>query len=164
VPRAGAPDAGPDRAPAQDLPGAVLFVCSMNAVRSPMAAAILRHLAGHRCYAVSAGVRAGEPDAFAIAVMDEIGIDIAGHKPSTLHDLHDTSFDLIVTLSPEAHHQALELTRTMAVDVEYWPTFDATMMIGHASRDQILEAYRGVRDQLFVRIKRRFGFAGGPTV
>jgi protein-tyrosine-phosphatase len=178
VPRAGAPDPGRGRDPptgtgpdsgrvsaqAGDLPGAVLFICSMNAVRSPMAAAILRHLAGGRCYAVSAGVRAGEPDAFATAVMDEIGIDISGHRPSTLHDLNDTSFDLIVTLSPEAHHQALELTRTMAVDVEYWPTFDATMLIGHGSRDQILQAYRSVRDQLFLRIKRRFGFAGGPTV
>jgi protein-tyrosine-phosphatase len=142
----------------------VLFVCTMNAVRSPMAAAILRHLAGPRCYVVSAGVRAGGADAFTAAVMDEIGIDIAGHKPHTLQDLHDTSFDLIVTLSPEAHHQALELTRTMAVDVEFWPTFDATMMIGHGSREQILDAYRGVRDYLFRRIKQRFGFTGGPTV
>ena len=163
-PRAPNPGGAPDAAQVQDLPSAVLFVCSMNAVRSPMAAAILRHLAGSRCYVVSAGVRAGEADAFATAVMDEIGIDISGHRPNTLHDLNDTSFDLIVTLSPEAHHQALELTRTMAVDVEYWPTFDATMLLGHASRDQILQAYRSVRDQLFLRIKRRFGFAGGPTV
>jgi protein-tyrosine-phosphatase len=136
----------------------------MNAVRSPMAAAILRHLAGRRCYVVSAGVRAGREDSFATAVMDEIGIDIAGHKPLTLQDLHDTSFDLIVTLSPEAHHQALELTRTMAVDVEFWPTYDATAMIGHGSRAQILDMYRTVRDQLFARIKTRFGFAGGPSI
>jgi protein-tyrosine-phosphatase len=129
-----------------------------------MAAAILRHLAGNKCYVVSAGVRAGEPDAFAAAAMDEIGIDITGHRPHTLHDINDTSFDLIVTLSPEAHHQALELTRTMAVDVEYWPTFDATMMLGHASREQILESYRSVRDGLFLRIKHRFGLTGGPTV
>jgi protein-tyrosine-phosphatase len=149
---------------ARDLPGAVLFVCTMNSVRSPMAAAILRHLSGRRLYVESAGVKAGGPDPFAVAVMDEIGIDIAGHKPNTLQELHDTSFDLIVTLSPEAHHQALELTRTMAVEVEYWPTFDATMLIGHASREQVLDAYRGVRDQLFRRIKRRFGFEGGPSV
>ena len=77
-----------------------------------------------RVYVESAGVRAGGPDAFAIAAMKEIGIDISQHTPRTLRDLHDTSFDLIVTLSPEAHHQALELTRTMAVDVEYWPTFE----------------------------------------
>jgi protein-tyrosine-phosphatase len=136
----------------------------MNSVRSPMAAAILRHLAGRRVYVESAGVRAGGPDAFAQAVMDEIGIDITRHTPRTLRDLHDTSFDLIVTLSPEAHHQALELTRTMAVDVEYWPTFDATLMVGQGSREQTLQAYRTVRDQLFKRIKQRFALEGGPTV
>jgi protein-tyrosine-phosphatase len=149
---------------ANDLPAAVLFACTMNSVRSPMAAAILRHLAGRRVYVESAGVRAGGPDAFAQAVMDEIGIDITRHTPRTIRDLNDTSFDLIVTLSPEAHHQALELTRTMAVDVEYWPTFDVTLMIGQGSRAQILDAYRSVRDVLFKRIKQRFGLEGGPTV
>jgi protein-tyrosine-phosphatase len=129
-----------------------------------MAAAILSHLVGRRIYVASAGVRAGGPDAFAAAAMEEIGIDITRHSPHTLRDLYDTSFDLIITLSPEAHHQALELTRTMAVDVEYWPTFDATMLIGHASREQILQAYRDVRDQLFRLIKQRFGLEGGPTV
>ncbi len=144
------------------LPGAVLFVCNMNAVRSPMAAAMLRHLAHNRCYVVSAGVRSGEPDPFAITVMDEMGIDISGHKPVALSDLHDTSFDLIITLTPEAHHQALELTRTMAVDVEYWPTLDPTFIEG--SRDQILAAYRDCRDALFEKIRRRFDFTGGPAV
>lgn len=146
------------------LPGAVLFACTMNAVRSPMAAAILRHLAGRRCYVESAGVRAGELDPFVVAVMDEIGIDVSAHKPRTLAELNDTSFDLIVSLSPEAHHQALELTRTMAVDVEYWPTFDASLMVGQGNREQTLQAYRQVRDLLFTKVKRRFGFEGGPSV
>jgi protein-tyrosine-phosphatase len=157
------PGVGPDQQ-RRELPAAVLFACTLNTVRSVMAAAILRHLAGHRSYVRSAGVRAGEPDPFVTVVMDEIGIDVSSHSPHTLRDLHDTSFDLIVTLSPEAHHQALELTRTMAVDVEYWPTLDATMMLGHGSREQVLEYYRGVRDQLFDRIRTRFGFEGGPTV
>ena len=147
-----------------DRPGAVLFACTMNAVRSPMAAAILKHLAGRRIYVASAGVRAGEPDPFVAAVMDEIGIDMASHRPHTLRDLHDTSFDLIVTLSPEAHHQALELTRTMAVDVEYWPTLDASLMLGQGSREQTLDSYRAVREALFTRIKRRFDLDGGPSV
>jgi len=151
-------------APARALPSAVLFACTMNTVRSVMAAAILRHLAGQRTYVRSAGVKAGEPDPFVTAVMDEIGIDVSQHHPHTLKELHDTSFDLIVTLSPEAHHQALELTRTMAVDVEYWPTLDATMMLGQGSREHVLEYYRGVRDKLFDKIKTRFGFEGGPTV
>ncbi len=148
----------------RELPGAVLFACTMNVVRSPMAAAILRHLAGRRVYVASAGVRAGEADPFVTAVMDEIGIDVSAHAPLALADLDDTSFDLIVSLSPEAHHSALELTRTMAVDVEYWPTFDASIMLGQGSREQTLDVYRRVRDQLFERIKRRFGFEGGPSV
>ena len=148
----------------RELPGSVLFACTLNAVRSPMAAAILRHLAGRRVYVQSAGVRAGEPDPFVAAVMDEIGIDVSRHAPTTLADLHDTTFDLIVTLSPEAHHQALELTRTMAVDVEYWPTLDASIMQGQGTREQTLDAYRGVRDRLFARIKARFGLEGGPSI
>lgn len=146
------------------LPGAVLFACTMNAVRSPMAAAILAHLAGRRVYVESAGVRAGEADPFVVAVMQEIGIDVSRHRPHTLAELADTSFDLVVTLSPEAHHTALELTRTMAVDVEYWPTLDATVKLGQGSREQILADYRAVRDVLFRKIKIRFGITGGPSV
>ena len=149
---------------ARDLPGAILFACTMNAVRSPIAAAILRHLIGRQAYVESAGVREGEPDPFVTAVMEEIGIDISAHRPHTLADLHDTTFDLIVTLSPEAHHQALELTRTMAVDVEYWPTFDASIMVGQGNREQTLDSYRSVRDLLFKKVKQRFGFEGGPSV
>lgn len=149
---------------ASELPPAVLFACTMNAVRSPIAAAILAHLGGRRCYVESAGIREGQHDPFVDVVMSEIGIDISRHRPRTLEDLNDTSFDLIITLSPEAHHQALELTRTMAVDVEYWATFDATIMIGQGNRDQVLESYRAVRDTLFKKIKQRFDLAGGPVV
>lgn len=159
------PDAASTDGGVREQPGAVLFACTMNQVRSPMAAAILRHLAGKRIYVASAGVRAGpERDPFVTAVMEEIGMDLSAHTPLALDDLDDSSFDLIVSLSPEAHHSALELTRTMAVDVEYWPTFDASLMIGQGNREQTLDVYRRVRDQLFERIKRRFGFEGGPSV
>jgi protein-tyrosine-phosphatase len=141
-------------------PKAVLFACNRNAIRSPMASAILRYLTGNRIYVRSAGVRPGEADPFAAAVMDEVGIDITKHRPITIADLEDTSFDLIVTLAPEAHHQALELTRTMAVEVEYWPTADPSAAGGN--RDQILSSYRTVRDQLFERIKRRFQLSAAP--
>ncbi|MDX2263563.1 MAG: arsenate reductase ArsC [Hyphomicrobiales bacterium] len=144
------------------MPGAVLFACNMNAVRSPMAAALFKHLAGRRVYVESAGVRPGEPDHFAAAVMDEIGIDISGHRPHSIDDLNDTSFDVVVTLAPEAHHKALEMTRTMAVDVEYWPTIDPSATMG--SREQILDAYRAVRDSLASRIKARFPFQAAPKV
>ncbi len=147
----------PERS-AVEIPGAVLFACNMNAVRSPMAAGILRHLAGQRIYVASAGVRAGEPDPFVIGVMDEIGIDLSGHIPHSIKELHDTSFDTVISLSPEAHHQAVELTRTMAIDIEYWPTIDPTIIQG--SREQIIDGYRSCRDNLFDRIKYRFPIPG----
>ena len=147
---------------AADLPGAVLFACSRNAVRSPMAAAILRHLSGGRIYVASAGVRAGECDPFVATVMEELGIDLSRHKPMSLEELDDTSFELIVTLAPEAHHKALDLVRNYAVDVEYWPTLDPTLTSGN--REQILAGYRAVRDGLFAKIKRRFPLTGAPSV
>jgi len=121
-----------------------------------MAAAILRHLAGRRIYVESAGVRSGEADPFAVAVMEEIGIDLSQHKPQAIADLYDTSFDLVISLSPEAHHQAMEMTRTQAIDAEYWPTFDPSIITG--SREQILNAYRDVRDVLYRKIQERFQF------
>jgi protein-tyrosine-phosphatase len=142
-------------------PQAVLFVCGMNAVRSPMAAALFKHYFG-RTYVGSAGVRKGEPDPFAVAAMEELGLDIARHKPITFEELEEwegLNFDLIVTLAPEAHHKALELTRTLAADVEYWPTPDPTVTEG--TREQRLEAYREVRDQLARRIRQRFGSQSG---
>jgi protein-tyrosine-phosphatase len=137
-------------------PQAVLFACGMNSVRSPMAAGLFKHFFG-RTYVGSAGVRKGELDAFAVAAMDELGLDIGKHKPMTFEELEEwegLNFDLIVTLSPEAHHKALELTRTVAADVEYWPTPDPTPTEG--SRDQRMDAYRTVRDQLARRIRQRF--------
>ena len=145
-----------------DLPGAVLFACSRNAVRSPMAAGLLKHLAGNRIYVESAGVRPGEPDPFAIAVMEEMGIDMSDHVPVSIDDLHDLSFDLIVTLAPEAQHKALELAEGYAIDVEYWPTPDPTLASG--AREQILNAYRDVRDRLFAKIKQRFPLPSAPGV
>jgi protein-tyrosine-phosphatase len=143
-------------------PQAVLFACGLNAVRSPMAAGIFQQLFGKTVYVGSAGVQKGEPDPFAVAVMAELGIDIARHKPVTfeeLDELEGLNFDLIVTLSPPAHHKALELTRTLAADVEYWPTADPTAAEGN--REQRLEAYRAVRDQLLEHIRERFGKTGG---
>ena len=147
--------ASTNRSPAQPL--AVLFACGLNAIRSPMAAAMLRQMLGSSIYVGSAGVRKGEPDPFAVAVMAEIGLDISRHKPQTfeeLDDLEGLNFDLIVTLAPEAHHRALEITRTNAVDVEYWPTPDPSVVEG--SREQRLEAYRAIRDQLLAHISERF--------
>lgn len=138
----------------EELPDAVLFVCTFNSVRSPMAAAIMRHLFGRGVYVDSVGLRRGELDPLAVEAMEEIGIEIGKHRPKSFDEFEDTSFDLVVTLSPEAHHKAMELTRTSAATVEYWPTFDPTVVEG--SRDQQLAAYRAVRDELERRIQARF--------
>ncbi len=140
-------------------PQSVLFACTMNTVRSPMAEAIARHYFGREIYFASAGLKRGEADPFAVAAMEEIGVDMTRHKPQTFEDLEDSNFDLIVTLSPEAHHKALEFTRTMAVDVVYWPTPDATATQG--SREAILSAYRDVRERLTARIMELLGRAPG---
>jgi protein-tyrosine-phosphatase len=139
----------------QSIPGAVLFACSMNAVRSPVAELLAKHLVPGKFYIQSAGVRAGEPDPFTVAIMEEMGLDLAKHRPRTFEDIEDSFFDLIITLAPEAHHRALEMTRDQAVEVEYWPTADPTLVQG--SREPILEAYRSMRDGLAMRIKKRFG-------
>jgi protein-tyrosine-phosphatase len=151
-----------DAAPRSARPQAVLIACGLNSVRSPMAAGLFKHFFG-RTYVGSAGVRKGELDPFAIAAMEELGLDIAKHKPMTFEELEEwegLNFDLIVTLSPEAHHRALELTRSIAADVEYWPTPDPTPTEG--TREQRMDAYRALRDQLQKRIKARFsGQQGG---
>lgn len=142
------------------LPGAVLFACSMNAVRSPMAEAIMKHLHGTRVFVDSVGVRSQEVDGFAITVMRERGLDITRHRAKTFEDLEDESFDVVITLSPEAHHHALEMTRTMACEVIFWPTLDPTGVEG--AREDRLAAYRTVRDTLVDKLSMTF--PGGTPV
>jgi protein-tyrosine-phosphatase len=144
------------------LPGSVLFACTSNAIRSPMAEAIMKHLFGRSVYVDSVGLVSGELDPFAIEVMDEIGIDLSRHRAKTFDELEDGSFDLIITLSPQAQHRAVEMTRTMACEVEYWQTMDPSVVEG--SRETRLEAYRAVRDGLMRRIKERFRPRAAPVV
>ncbi len=144
------------------LPSSVLFACSQNSVRSPMAEALAKRLYGQTAYIDSVGVRAEEVDSFAATVLDEIGIDVHRHHAKTFDDVDPSSFDLIVTLSPEAHHSALEFARNTATEVEYWPIPDATAVEG--SRETRLQAYRQVRDLVLRRLKERFGVPSGPTL
>ena len=136
-------------------PLSVVFVCGRNSVRSPIAEVLAEHLLPGTVYAASAGVIPGERDPFVDAVLAEVGLDLGNHRPHTLEDLEDLNFDLAVTLSPEAHHRLMELTRTHAIEVEYWPTADPTMAAG--TRDQILAAYRELRNRLGTQIHDRFG-------
>src|SRR6201986_1896156 len=151
-------------APPSRAPQAVLFAYGFNSVRSPMAQSLLQQMFPHALYVRSAGVKTCELDPFAVAVMAELGKDTSQPRPMTFEELDDwegLNFDLIISLSPEAHHKALELTRTLAAEVEYWPTHDPTGAQGN--REQKLAAYRDVCDGLLLRIPRRFWRGGAAS-
>lgn len=139
-------------------PSSILFACSSNAIRSPMAEGWLKHFLGQKAYIDSVGVTSGPLDPFAVTVMQEAGLDISRHKAKTFDDLLDTSFDLIITLSPQAHHHALDATRNWTCDIEHWPTPDPSTIEG--AREMRLDAYRKVRDLIRDRIQARFGLLG----
>ena len=146
----------------QRRPDAVLFACSRNRVRSPIAEALLKRLVGDRIYVDSCGLRAPPPaedepavDPLAAAVMAELGCDLTGHQAKTFDDLQDSSFDLVISFTPEAQHRAVEMSRGRATEIEYWPIFDPTLVEG--SQEARLAAYRDVRDTLAARIAARFG-------
>jgi protein-tyrosine-phosphatase len=146
-----------DRKPATDTrtkPRSILFLCGMNSIRSPMAEAIARSMLPRDQFVTSAGVHKGEPDPFVAAILSEHGLNPPERTPHTLDELEDDYFELIITLAPEAHHRALELTRSQPVEVEYWPLQDPSVATG--TRDQILEAYRQVRNTLESKIRSRF--------
>lgn len=139
---------------ADDLPDAILLCCTMNAIRSPMAEGLLKRHFGTSVYVDSAGTRSGMLDGLMVEVMAEVGIDMSNHNSKTFEEMEDTSFDLIIALSPEAQHHAVEMTRTMACDVVFWNTLDPSVVEG--SRDQRLDVYRQVRDQIQQRILKTF--------
>lgn len=139
-------------------PGSILFLCGQNAIRSPMAEAIARARLPREIYIASAGIRHGKRDAFIGAILEEEGLAPIDRDPVRLADMEDVYFDLIVTLAPDAHHAALELTRTMAVDVEYWPMPDPSATSG--TRSQILLAYRALYQRLSQHIETRLVRAG----
>jgi protein-tyrosine-phosphatase len=137
-------------------PGAVLFACNLNRVRSPMAEGLVKLLYGTKIYVDSCGLRpTGDLDPFAVEVMRELGADLSRHHAKSFDDLDPNAFDLVISLTPEAHHRAVEMTRAAAVEIDHWPTFDPTLARG--SREAVLDAYRGVRESLSARIVERFG-------
>ncbi len=139
-----------------DAPQSVLFVCTMNVIRSPMASAIARTLYPKQIYFRSAGAFSGENDPFVKSVMDEAGVDISTHNPKTYDELGEDQFDLIIALTPEAHDKIAALTGADASEIELWALPDPTLATG--SRDQKMDAYRAVRDELARKIKQRFGW------
>ena len=124
----------------------VLFCCTYNAVRSPMAEGIMKKLYGENIFVDSVGVHAGRSDPFIIEVMKEIEVDISNHKPKSFEHLSGQSFDYVISLSPNAQHKAVDLTRYMSCELLFWNTFNPTYIEG--SRDIKVNAYRNVRNDL----------------
>jgi protein-tyrosine-phosphatase len=148
--------------PAEELPGSVLFACTHNAIRSPMAEAVMKYLHGRKVYVDSVGLRPRPIDPFVVAALDEIGIDLSGHRPKSFDDLEDDYFDRVISLSPEAQHRAVELTRTSSCEIEFWPTMDPSLTAG--SRATQLNAYRALRDDLLRRLRARFPPRSAPVM
>jgi arsenate reductase len=142
------------------IPGSALFACDWNAVRSPMAEGISKHLLGTQVFLQSAGALGEMPlDPFAVAVCAEIGVDIARHRTHTLDEMAQWGddlgqYDLIVALSPAARARALKTAAVSHVAVEFWPIPDPTET--GESRNQKLDAYRAARDLIIQRIRERF--------
>lgn len=143
---------------ADELPASVLFACTHNIVRSPMAVGLMQLRFGALVRVDSVGVRPGEEvSAMAAFVMDELGVDLTPVRPKgfdAFEDKEDGPFSLIVSLSPEAHHRVLDMVPELGLAAEYWPTFDPSLAEG--SREQVLMEYRAVRDGLARRIAGRF--------
>ncbi len=133
----------------------VLFVCNQNAVRSPMAEALLKRHSKRRVFVESAGLIAGTLDPFSVSALKEEGIDISAHKALTLADVDLSAFDLVIALTQEAHSQLTKCTPADTM-IEFWATPDPSDTEGN--RSQIMESYRLVRDHLEVRIADRFPF------
>ncbi|WP_417249269.1 low molecular weight phosphatase family protein [Celeribacter sp.] len=144
-----------------ERPTSVLFCCDHNAVRSPMAEGLMKKFYGTDIYVQSAGVKNDmDIDGFAIAVCEEMDVELHRHRARSFEDMRDwgddiSSYELVVALSPASQRQALELTRYYHLDVVYWPIMDPTG-IG-TTREQKLDAYRQARDQIIARMTERFG-------
>jgi arsenate reductase len=126
-----------------------------------MAEGIAKKLYGTEVYLQSAGVKSDlDIDGFAIAVCQELEVELSRHRSRSFDEMEDwgddlSSFDLIVALSPASQRRALELTRHSHLDVEYWPILDPTGL--GENRDARLVSYRQARDQIRERLISRWG-------
>jgi protein-tyrosine-phosphatase len=132
----------------------ILFLCGQNVIRSPIAEAIARDILPKNFFIASAGLEKGSSDAFVAAILHERGLSVPSSEPQSLEEITNSNFDVIVTLSRQAHEYGYDFVKTHSINVEYWPVDDPSLTIGN--REQILESYRGVFNDLETRIKNRF--------
>ncbi len=120
----------------------------------------MKKLYGHETYVQSVGVVNDlEIDGFAIAVCEEMGVELSRHQSRSFEELEQmgealSGFDLVVALSPASQRKALDMTRFYHLTVEYWPIMDPTGL--GETREAKLNAYRQTRDQLVDRLRDRW--------
>ncbi len=129
----------------------VLFICTGNAVRSQMAEGFLRQYAGDRCEVYSAGVEPTAIDPRAVAVMDEIGISLAGQTSNDLRTyLAQKHFGYVVTLCDYAESRC-PTSWLLAQNHLHWDILDPAKAEG--TEEEILHSFREARDQLNSKIE-----------
>jgi arsenate reductase len=130
----------------------VLFLCSENSCRSQMAEGILRHLMGNEFEVFSAGVRPSVVNPISIKVMAEIGIDISGHRSKSIDEFQGKSFDFVITTC-DAARETCPVFPGIARRL-HWSFNDPAKAEG--SENEILSAFRKVRDEIKLRIQEEF--------
>jgi arsenate reductase len=131
----------------------VLFICTANAARSPMAEGLVRSKCGDRFEVFSAGTLKSRVSTRAIRVMQERGIDISHHRSKTLDEMSGMTFDLSVTLCDRAS-QICPVVSCAKKTIHYgFP--DPRLTPG--GEEERIEGYRHVRDGSAVWIDKTFG-------
>ena len=136
----------------------ILFLCTHNSARSQMAEGLLRHLAGDRFDAYSAGTEATAVRPLALRAMDEIGIDIGGQESKTLDRYLGQPFDAVITVCDQMNEACPVFLG--AKERQHWSFPDPSQATG--TDDEQLAVYRTVRDAIRARIERELieGSAG----
>ena len=127
----------------------VLFVCTHNSARSQMAEGMLRAWGGGRYESASAGTEATTVRSEAIAVMEEIGIDISGQRSKTLEAFAGREIDWLVTVCDQARESCPTLPGVKRQ--EHWSVDDPSAVLG--SEEERLGAFRAARDVLAGRVR-----------
>ena len=136
------------------LPSSILFICYLNAIRSPMAEGLMRDLVGDQIYVQSCGISKGKLDSLMVAVMKEKNIDMSAHDAKSLVDLQDGSFDMIIAFTEEAGMAAKSVFEGQDVTIETWPTPEPTA--GQLDVRSMMNNYRAVRDNINAQLMRYF--------
>ena len=130
----------------------VLFICVHNGGRSQMCEAFLKHYAGDRFDAQSAGLEPGALNTLAIEVMAEIGIDISQNKTKSVFDVwkRGEAFQYVVAVCDADSAEKCPIFPGVTKRL-HWPFHDPSRVKG--AQDQKLQKVRQIRDEIAAKIQ-----------